>query len=348
MYLEDFAGDDHALDLAGPLAYRAELDVAVELFCRIVLDESVATVELDSFITDAHGNFAGVEFGHAGLARNALASILEDGGALGKQPGCIELGGHIGQLPLDSLKFRDGLAELAALLYILERGIEGAPADAERECCNGDAASIEDPHGVDESLSEVAEEVFAGDFAVFEDEFGSITGAEAQLIFLLTGAKARSSLFDDKSREAVRPLCAVGNSNDHGNVSVVGVRDEGLIAVEDPILSLANSSRSGGRGIRTRAGFSEAPCAQPLAAGKFGDVFAALRFISSQKNMVGAKRIVRSDDDADGAIHCGKLFNSQDVVHVAEAGAAILDGEDDAHQPHLAELTNNVNGKFAG
>src|SRR5579884_2011875 len=59
LVLQQVAGDDETLDLAGPFADGAELDVAVELFCGIVLDESVAAVDLHAFVGAADGDFAG-------------------------------------------------------------------------------------------------------------------------------------------------------------------------------------------------------------------------------------------------------------------------------------------------
>src|SRR5690606_8214603 len=47
--------DDEPLNLARPLANRAELDVAVELLGRIVLHESVAAVNLHALFGGAHG-----------------------------------------------------------------------------------------------------------------------------------------------------------------------------------------------------------------------------------------------------------------------------------------------------
>src|SRR6185437_8961905 len=81
-HLQNFPRDDHALDFAGALADGAELDVAVELLRWVILDEPIPTVELHGLVADADGDFAGVELGHAGFAGDALACVLEHGGAL--------------------------------------------------------------------------------------------------------------------------------------------------------------------------------------------------------------------------------------------------------------------------
>ncbi len=72
-----------------------------------------------------------------------------------------------------------GFAELAALLGVAHRGVECAACYSEGERGDGDAATVEDSHCVFEAFAEFADEVFGGNLAVFEDEFGGITGAEA-------------------------------------------------------------------------------------------------------------------------------------------------------------------------
>ena len=64
MHLQDFAGDDHALNLACAFADGAELHVAIELFCRIVFDEAVAAEQMHFLIADTHGHLARKELCH--------------------------------------------------------------------------------------------------------------------------------------------------------------------------------------------------------------------------------------------------------------------------------------------
>src|ERR1700753_3484617 len=71
--LEQFARNHHALDLTGSFANGAELDVAIELLHRIVLDESVAAVELDRLVADAYCGLTGEELRHGGLAGRGLS-----------------------------------------------------------------------------------------------------------------------------------------------------------------------------------------------------------------------------------------------------------------------------------
>src|SRR5947209_5657959 len=64
LFLQQLAGDDHALDLAGAFADGAELYVAIELLRGIVLDEPIAAVDLHAFVGTAHCDFAGEQLRH--------------------------------------------------------------------------------------------------------------------------------------------------------------------------------------------------------------------------------------------------------------------------------------------
>ena len=48
----------------------------------------------------------------------------------GQKPGCFQVGGHVCQFPLDGLKIRQGLAELAAFFGIGQGFGQGGPAQA--------------------------------------------------------------------------------------------------------------------------------------------------------------------------------------------------------------------------
>jgi hypothetical protein len=64
LLIQDLAGYDQALDFAGSFAYRAELYVAVELLYWVILDETVASVQLDCLVADLHRDLAGHQLGH--------------------------------------------------------------------------------------------------------------------------------------------------------------------------------------------------------------------------------------------------------------------------------------------
>src|SRR5262249_33040411 len=140
---EQLARNDESLDFASALADRAEFDVAIELFSRIVLDKTVAPMDLHAFVGHADGDFAGKEFGHAGFPRETSAVLIgEPCGLIDDQPCCFDLRRHISQLELNGLEFADGLAELFALLGVFDGGVERALGHAKCESGDGDSATV--------------------------------------------------------------------------------------------------------------------------------------------------------------------------------------------------------------
>src|ERR1700733_8831021 len=64
LFIQDLAGNDKPLNLAGTFADGAKLDVAVELLHWVVLDKAVPPVELHRLITHPHRYFAGHQLSH--------------------------------------------------------------------------------------------------------------------------------------------------------------------------------------------------------------------------------------------------------------------------------------------
>src|SRR5689334_13001890 len=121
---EQLARNDEFLNFAGAFADGTELDVAIELFRGIVLDEAVATVDLHALIGHADGNFTGEKLCHAGFASKAgVVLIGEPSSLINEQAGRFDLRRHVGEFELNGLELTDSLPELFALLGVLDRGI---------------------------------------------------------------------------------------------------------------------------------------------------------------------------------------------------------------------------------
>src|SRR5450432_203627 len=130
---EEALGNHEPLYLARSLADRAELHVPIELLDGIVLDESVASVDLDGFFRRANRNFGCVELGLGGKPGDVLPRILGRRGTLGEQPRGIDLRGHVTEVELDRFEFGDGSPELAPLFGVPQRRLVRATGDPERQ-----------------------------------------------------------------------------------------------------------------------------------------------------------------------------------------------------------------------
>ena len=146
----------------------------------------------------------------------------------------------------------------------------------------------------------------------------------------------------------MRALALVGRGDHHGNIGVVAIGDEGLVAIQHIAVAFFHGGGARIAGVRARSGLGQSPRGQPLAAGQLRDVFLLLRLVSGEKDVVGAQRVVRRNDDADRAVHSREFFNRQNIIDIAETRAAILRREDDAQQAHLAKLLHDLSREFAG
>src|SRR5579862_6535706 len=151
---EHLPRDDETLNLARALADGAQLDVSKIFLGRIVFDEAVPAVDLDALFGGTDSDFTRVELRDRRLARRADgARIFHPRGAIRQQPGGLDADRHVGQLPLNRLKARDGLAELVPLFRIAEGRLIGALREADGHGRNANPAGVEHLQRVDEPLS---------------------------------------------------------------------------------------------------------------------------------------------------------------------------------------------------
>src|SRR5271157_1239427 len=153
LVFQDLPRDDQPLDFAGAFADGAQLHMAIELLGGIVFDESVAAVNLHALVGTADSHFTCVELCHRGFERGLHPRIFHGSSAMREQTGSIDLGCQIGELECNGLKFADRFAKLLALLRVLQRGFIRALRHAESKCGDGNAATIESAHGIDETFA---------------------------------------------------------------------------------------------------------------------------------------------------------------------------------------------------
>ena len=137
----------------------------------------------------------------------------------------------------------------------------------------------------------------------------------------------------------------IGDGHGNADVGVVAVGGESFGAVNDPVIAVAFGGGAGAAGVGAGFGFGERPGADFFALRERRKIFLLLRFAAEFEDVIGAKRIVRGYDDADRAVHAGEFFNGDYVFDVAEAGATIFFGKDDAEQTHFGELGHDFAGK---
>src|SRR5580692_13176206 len=207
---QNLARDHHPLDFAGSLADGAQLHIAIELFCGVVLDKSISAVNLYGLIRYAHSHFARIKLRHAGFLRDARivvpsadSAIREPRSLIRQQARRFDLCRHIGELELDRLKFRDGLAELLALLRVAHRSFVRALRHTQSQRSDRNPAAVQNLQAVDESFAFLAQQIFGRHLALREHHFARVTRAQTQLVFFFPGLESRRSLLDDERRNSV-------------------------------------------------------------------------------------------------------------------------------------------------
>ena len=126
-------------------------------------------------------------------------------------------------------KSRDRLAELLALLDVLDGVIERALREAEHLRADADAAFVERFDRDLVALADLAEDLRLRHDAVFEEQLARAAGADAELVFLLADRESRRAAIDDERGDAA--VAGIGID--------VGEHDEhvGFVAVGDPELA---------------------------------------------------------------------------------------------------------------
>src|SRR5690606_35986087 len=174
----------------------------------------------------------------------------------------------------------------------LDRVVECALCEAERECGDADPATVEGLHEVDEALALSTEPVLFGHDRVLEDELPRIGRAPPHLVFLLARPDAGRErlqlrcvphpypirllavgrlLGHDEAADAPRALPAVRDRRHHEHLTHTRVSDENLTAIQAIRPILPNRGGPGAAGVGACAGFGQSEPSEDLATGEERD-----------------------------------------------------------------------------
>src|SRR5215211_5475375 len=108
------------------------------------------------------------------------------------QPGCpvdeharrLDLGRHVGQLPLNRLEVADALPELSALERVCVSDVVGCLSDPKSLCGDPDPSAVERRHGDAETLSLLAEQALLAHLHPVEDDVCGRARVKPELLLL--------------------------------------------------------------------------------------------------------------------------------------------------------------------
>ena len=302
-------------------------------------------MELDGLGGHLHSGLGGEELGHSGIGGVGDAVVFLVVCRAAEQTGGLHLGLEVGHLELRVLELADALAELFALLGVLDGLVHSTLGDAEGLAGDTDTATVEGLHGEAEALAQLTQLAVFRDAAVLEDKLGGGAAADTHLLLLLADAEARVGLLDDEGADALGAEALVGHGDDDEHVGVAAVGDENLAAVEHPVVTVLDGDGLLAGGVGTGVGLGEAEGADPLAAGELGQVFHLLLLGAGLKDGGAAEGGVGREDDARGGADAAELLDGHAVHDVGAAGAAVLGGDGDAHEAYLGHLLDGLHGE---
>ena len=145
----------------------------------------------------------------------------------------------------------NAFSELASLLGIFEGGLVGALGHAERQGGDRDPATVQHPHCIHKALAFYAQQILMRDDAIFKNQFGSIAGAQSELVFFFARTETLGALLHDEGGEAVGMGGAVSNRDHHHHVGVVAVGEKRLGAVQHPGILATDRGHARAAGVGT-------------------------------------------------------------------------------------------------
>src|SRR5919106_1603791 len=152
--VEKAAGNDQLHDLVGTFEDLVDTDIPEIPLDLVILDVSIAAVQLQGIIAHFEGNIGRETFGHcAGDGRIPRLGIELASGSVDHQPRRLQLGRHLREAELQGLEIRQSLPELPALEEVRAGPLEAGAGGPEGARPSIDPPAIQPPHGDLESLA---------------------------------------------------------------------------------------------------------------------------------------------------------------------------------------------------
>src|SRR3984885_7832423 len=282
--LEQVARDRSALDLVGALEDAEQPQFAVPPLDRQFLRVAHPAVDLEHPVDHLVGHDGTGELGDRGCMPVVDAVLQLPGGVQCQPLDRLDLDVRVGDLPLDRLVVGNGVPHGHPVLGVLDRHAEHPLRGPDRP--GGDhVAPVADPlHGEVEAVPELTEDVALRYPDVLEDQGGRPPFAHRGDRLRLP---AHVPVDEEAGHAAVGALVRIGHGEDHDEVGLVAVGDEGLLAADHPVVAVLDGPGPdvAGIGPRPRLGDREATAA--LAVDRGNEVLLLLLLGARVEDVVG-------------------------------------------------------------
>ena len=236
---------------------------------------------------------------------------------------------------------RDRHLEGDALLGVLDRILVCGLGDADGAGGGAGAREVERLHCDLEAVALLAEAVRSRDDDIGERECRGVGRALAHLVEVLLHLDARRVHRNDERRHSLVPLGRIRLGEDDGPGGVAGVRDEGLRAVQDVLVTPALRLRLQVGDIGAGLGLGEAERAEDRLVEERRQPLRLL-FLAAGDDHGACAEPVRSDRGSDAGATPVELFSDEDPVEGGEPEAAERLGNMQVHQAELVRLGDHV------
>src|SRR5699024_5103203 len=200
-----------------------------------------------------------------------------------------------------------------------------------------DSSLVEDPQELSVSLAPRPEQVPLGNPAVREGQFASVGGVPADLGVLRRDRESRGPGGHDDRGDLLAAVGTFtghsGHSDQSGDIGA-GIRDESLVAVDDPLAVDESRRCAGGTGIGTTAGLGEPERSQRPTAAQPRQPLSPLLLGTEPVDRHRTERHPGLQRDGHRRVHPGEFFQRDTQREIVTAHPLVLLGERQAEQPH--------------
>ena len=261
-----------------------------------------------------------------------------------QQTSSVDLGCHVSYHPLQALELVQSLAELYALLHVLDSLIQSALCDTQSLRSDTDTATVQSHHSDLEAAVLLAQQTVCRQMNVLKDQLSGLGTTDAHLVLDLADGEARVVLVNDERRNALVALGLVGHSKYNVGICTAAAGDEHLGAVHDVgAVLLLNSHGLLCSGVSTCVRLGQAECTDLGAFLRLDQRTQPLLLLlrgAESVNRPSTQGAVSGHNAAGGTAYAAHFLDCDRVANIVTAGTADFLRELNAHQSVLHQLLN--------
>jgi error-prone DNA polymerase len=307
----------------------------------LAVDVGVAPEDLEALVHGLPAPLGAGQLRGGRLAQCRLALIEQPGGAVAAEPRGLGARAHLRKAKRQGLVLREWGAEGLALHGVLEREFHRLLRAADATRGEGGAALGERPLRVIEALALLPNQRVGWHDAVFHDDLGGLAAAVTDRLVDLADAQARTVVVDDERADAL-----LAAREDHEVVCLGRVGDEGLGAVEHPLVALAQCRSLHCAGVGARVGLGQREGADPFAGRHPRQVLLLLRVVAETHDADAADARVHADEGAEPPRAAAEHLVHERLLQHRQADAAVCLRDAQAQQPEILGFLDQAVGNL--